>query len=110
MPCVLHNKEYADLAGHCQERGKGNTGCEAKILSHWMKEPGFIRVRFSEGTNLKVVPNLRKFDREMGDEHKFGAVPLFLGSRYFLLDDDISMINIKAVDMLGHPHSVSCIY
>jgi hypothetical protein len=68
MPCVLEYEEDGYLVGHLPHAGKGNGRAKAEVLAHGVEEP-----------------DLREFDGEVGEENEEGALPLFVGSRDFLL-------------------------
>lgn len=65
VPCVFNDEEESNLKGHGLKVGEGN-----------------LERLHAEGDGQGVEQeDLRKFDGEMGEEHKFGAFPL-LSSRW----------------------------
>jgi hypothetical protein len=68
VPCVLHDEEDGDLVGHGEEGGEGHGGAETAELGEGVEEP-----------------DLGELDGEVGEQHQFGAVPLFGCGGDFLL-------------------------
>jgi len=68
VPCVLEDEEDCNLVGHLVERREGNASAEAEELSHGVEEP-----------------DLRELNSEVAQQDELGALPLFSGSRDFLV-------------------------
>ena len=77
VPCVLADKKDSNLISHCEPIGEGNASLNAEKLCHRVEEPISLLdlIRYASVTH---IPDDRKLDHEMSEEHEFGTGPLFL--------------------------------
>lgn len=78
VPGILQHEEDRYLVGHLVDRGKGNGGLEAEEQAHGVEEP-----------------DLDDLNGEVGEENERGALPLFVGSRDFVLRIVVSYVSIQ---------------
>jgi hypothetical protein len=78
VPGILHDKKESDLPSHLEEWRERHTDIHSESGCHRVEEP-----------------DLREFDGEMGEENKFGAVPLFFPGRDFSLRDVRFQVKIQ---------------
>jgi hypothetical protein len=95
VPRVLHDEEDGDLVGHGEQGGEGHGGGETAELGEGVEEP-----------------DLRELDGEVGEQHEFGAVPLFGCGGDFVLglgvSNSLAVARERRIGGGPASHSESC--
>ena len=97
MPGVFKYEEYGDLVKHFKNRGKGDGRREPTVLRHRVEEPTDISSIPCHHRSCNI-PDLRKFDSEVGKQYKLRAFPLFLRGRHLLILD---LVFIKEAESIN---------
>lgn len=88
MPCVLENEEDGNLICHLPPYRERYSCLKTKVLRKGVEQPGiWSAILRNIVFPLYSIPDLRQLNREVADQDKFGALPLFLCCRNLVLFD-----------------------